>query len=462
MAGPIMLGAVSFAVMDFVDKIFVSSLGIDHLAAVGSGGVWAYTFALFFAGVTGCVSAFVAQSYGKGNLENCARFTWQSIYIAIAGGLLAFALIPLAVPLFSSMRHSAEVTRLETIYFQIRMIGVVFMAWQVAIAGFFQAISRPIIPMAVGVGANLTNVLLDYVLIFGKFGAPALGIAGAAIATVIALALECVVLQYMFMSRSVNETYHSRRNFAFDWAKCRDVLRIGWPSGVSGFLDVFGWSIFTSFIVGGFGTVALAAHTATLNLMHFSFIPVIALSQAATALVGQWIGRDDIPTAKARAYTAVKIGMIIMVSVGLLFALYGRTLMTVFSDDPEVIKLGAFLLILAAIFAGFDAISIVLIGALRGAGDTRWIMIALTTGAFLVNLPLAWLFAFVFDMKAMGAWIGVTLYVISLSAVILYRFHGEAWRHIRIFSEEHLPVPLPPEAAASPIALENTSESVQP
>jgi MATE family multidrug resistance protein len=298
--------------------------------------------------------------------------------------------------------------------------------------------------MVVGITANLLNVALDYILIFGKFGLPAMGIAGAATATVIAVAFQAGVLHSLFLSRPVHRTYASRHAYALDLTKCKDLFRIGWPAGVSSFLDVFGWAIFTGFIVGSFGTIALGAHTAAINYMHFSFMPAMALSAAATAVVGQWIGRGDIDTAKARAYTAVKVGMAFMLCAALCFAIFGGTLMRVFSEDPEVIQLGRFLLILAAIFACFDAVSIVLIGALRGAGDTRWIMWALTAGAYLVNLPLAWLFAVPLELGAGGAWIGATIYVISLSGVVLWRFRSEKWRNIRIFTEESPEeIPLP-------------------
>lgn len=451
MAGPVMLGAISFAVMDFVDRMFVSSLGMDHFAAVGSSGVWAYTLGMFFLGITGCVSTFVAQSHGRGNFENCSRYAWQGIYISMAAGSVALVMWPLADELFGTMGHSEAVTELEVAYFRIRTLGYAFVAWQAALAGFFQAINRPVVPMVVAFVANMMNIGLDYVLIFGKFGFPAWGIEGAAIATVASLAVQVFLLQSIFLTKGVDAEYGSRRTQALDLTKLKDLFRIGWPSGVTGFLDVFGWAVFTSFIVGGFGTLQLAAHNGALTFMHFAFIPALGLSQAATPIVGQWIGRGNIAIAKARAYTATKVGITIMVTTGVTMAVFGESLMRIFSDDPDIIKLGHQLLIMAAIFAGFDAINIVLIGALRGAGDTRWIMMALIIGTYVFMIPMAWLFARPLGLEAMGAWIGATLYVIGLSGVVLWRFHSEAWRHIRIFSEDGEPEALvQPEAALEP------------
>lgn len=439
MAWPIMLGAISFTVMDFVDKVFVSRLGEDNLAAIGSAGIWSYTLGVFFLGIAGCVSTFAAQSMGRGAKENCSRYTWQGIYLSFASGFVALGLWPLADGLFDLMHHSPEVTELEVIYFRVRLLGYVFIAWQAALAAFFQAISRPIVPMYVSLIANAMNVFLDWLFIFPHGPLlPGWGIGGAGLATVISLALQVALLQMVFHSRRIDKEFSTRRSLRFDLVKFKELLRIGWPAGVSSFLDVASWSIFTSFLVGRFATFQLAAHTAAISVMHLSFLPALALNFAITAIVGQWIGRGNIAVAKARTYTAVKICVIYMVTVGVIIALFGEALMSVFSSDPKIIELGHILLILAAIFAGFDAVSIVISGALRGAGDTRWIMWALFIGSYFVLLPLAYLFSFPLGLEAKGAWIGATIYVILLSGVELMRFRGEKWRNIKIFDEAPL------------------------
>ena len=453
MAWPIMLGAMSFVLMDFVDKIFVSRLGVENLAAVGSAGIWAYTLGVFFVGIAGCVSTFSAQSLGRGQKKNCARYAWQGIYISILAGSSVVLILPISRPLFGAMGHTPEVVDLELTYFRIRIFGFAFVAWQAGLAAFFQSVKRPIIPMYTTLVGNICNIVLDYIFIFGAFGFPAMGIAGAAVATVLSMFIQTALLQMIFMGDRMNEEYGTRRTWRFDMVKARDLFAIGWPSGVSGFLDVAGWSIFTSFIVGGFGTVQLAAHTAAISYMHLMFLPAMALSMAVTPIVGQWIGRGEIAVAKSRAYTSTRLAMVIMVVVGTSLAIFGTPLMRVFSADPEVVGLGSTLLILAAVFAGFDAITIVLAGALRGAGDTRWMMYALTIGSYCVSLPLAWTFSGPLGLQARGAWYGVTIYIILLSGAFLWRFHREAWRDIKIFSEDRVDAEAP-ESDAVPDELD--------
>lgn len=436
MSGPIILGSVSYTIMQFVDTIMVAKLGTDTLAAAGSAGVWSYTMGCLIFGVVGCVSTFAAQSLGRGEQHNCARYAWQGIYIAMLAGGVALVLWPLSGVLFRSMGHSPEVTRLELIYFRIRLLSYIPMAWVTALAAFFQAVNKPRVPMRVAILANVLNVELNYVLIFGKLGFPAWGIGGAAAATVIAMFVQAISLQWIFLSKPVNAQFKSRSGFGVDLVRIRELLRIGLPSGLSMFLDVANWGVFTSFMVGGFGAAALAAHNAAIQFMHVAFMPALGLNQGIAAIVGQYIGRGDIARAKARTYTAMRIAITYMVLVGLVFAVFGRTLIhTFFSKEPDVIALGGILLILAAIFQGFDAINIVCFGALRGAGDTRWMLYITFIAAYFVFLPLAAMLAWPLDLGAVGAWIGATVYIIGLSGALFRRFHGERWRAISIFSK---------------------------
>ena len=456
-----MLGNLSFVIMDFVDKYIVSTLdrGLDtpmHLAAIGSAGLWAYVLGIFFVGVAGCVSTFVSQCYGRGEFENCSRYAWQGIYISLLTGIAIIAFLPLAGPFFGRMGHEAEVTELELAYFRIRILGFVLVASEVALASFFQAIGRATLPMTSTIAANIVNIVLAYTLVLGHFGLPKLGIAGAALATILALTFQTLMLLSFFLSSRVNEQYRSRHTWRFQMGKAGELFRIGWPSGLSSFMDVAAWGIFTSFIVGGFGAVQLAAHVGAINFMHLCFLPAMGLGMATTPIVGQWIGRGDRDMAAKRAITAVKIGMVIMTTIGIVLAVFGEQLMHLFSEDPDVIWLGRRLLILAAIFAGFDAISIVLMGALRGAGDTRWVMWALFIGAWAINLPLALFFAHVLELGALGAWYGATTYVIVLSGAFAWRFYRGEWRHINIFTAE-IGEPISadaPVAPAAPVAAE--------
>jgi multidrug resistance protein, MATE family len=459
MGGPVIVSTLSWTAMQFVDQIMVARLGADELAAVGSAGLWSFTLATFFLGVVGCVTTFVSQSLGRGEKENCARYAWQGIYIALVTGAAAVLLWPISNPLFHLMGHTPAVTQLEVIYFRVRLFGYVFISWHVALACFFQSVRKPRIPMYVSVMANVLNVVLDYLLIYGKFGFPQWGIAGAAIATVAALALQVLLLQVLFLSGSTHREFNTRGTTGWDRVKIRELFRIGWPAGVSNFMDLANWGVFTSFIVGHFGTTALAAHAAATNIMHVSFMPAVGLSAGVAPIVGQWIGRGDIAAAKARTYTALRMAVAYMFTIGVCFVVFGRPAISLFSQDPDVVRLGYVLLVMAAVFQSFDATNIVMMGALRGAGDTRWVAVTMFLVSYLVFLPLAVVFAWAARLGAVGAWLGATVFIIGLSMVLLRRFRSEGWRKIRIFStapEAGFPI-APAQVPVEPTSVPETS-----
>jgi MATE family multidrug resistance protein len=437
MSWPIVLGSLSYTVMQFVDQVMVAWLSKDALAAVSPAGLWTFTFATFYLGMVSCVTTFASQSIGRGRPEDCGSYAWQGLHMSLFSGVLVLGLWPLADEFFATMGHSPTVTELEVVYFRLRLLGFVFMGWQTVLTAFFQAIGRPSIPMWAGVVANVINIGLDYVLIFGKLGFPAMGVAGAAIATVVSQGGQAALLHAAFIAKPVDREYVTRRGVRLDWVKVGELFRIGWPAGITWFMDIFNWGIFTSYIVGRFGDTQLAAHNVAMNFMQLSFMPVVGLHHAITPIVGQYIGRGDIPRAKGRAFIAMKLAMGYMFTVGLIMAVAGKPLTRIFfTDAPDVVQLGQYLLILAAAFQAFDAVNIIMSGALRGAGDTRWMAAATFFGAYAACLPLAAFFAYYVGWGAVGAWVGATVYIIGLSGFLFTRFYSERWRHIRIFARD--------------------------
>jgi len=437
MSGPIILGSLSFAVMEFIDRVMVNELGTEALAAVGSASIWSYTLSTLLLGIVGCVGTFVAQCLGRGENHRCAPYTWQGLYLSLAAGIIAVGVYPIAPMLFHVMGHDAKVTELELAYFQVRLFSYLPLAFVTTLAAFFQASNHAVVPMFMAIVGTIMNIILNYMLIFGNWGAPAMGIAGAAWATNASMFLQATLLFLVFLSRPYHRQFRTRENKAFNRNLATELIRIGAPSGGMMFLDVANWSIFISFVVGRLGAVPLAANNTALSFMQLTFIPAFALNQGVSAIVGQWIGRKDIERAKARTYTALRMAMVYMIAMGMFFAIFGAELITlIFRPEEALVRdLGHQLLMVAAVFQIFDAICIVMGGALRGAGDTRWMMMITFVAAYLVFIPSAIVFAFYFDGGALGAWIGAACYICVLSLLMWWRFHGERWREINIFSE---------------------------
>lgn len=436
LSGPIILGSMSQTIMEFADRVMVGRVSTDALAAVGGASLWCFTTGSFVFGMLGCVTTFVAQSMGRGERERCASYVWQGIYIALASSLLAVALWLFSGPLFRAMHHAPEVTRLELVYFRIRLFGLVPMALSIVLSSFFQGIYRPMIPMAVGIATNILNVVLNAVLIFGLFGFPKLGVAGAALATVISqVAHACLVLA-VYLSGSFAKKYGTRGSLAIDVTRLWELVRIGFPAGLNFFIDLTNWGIFASFIVGRLGSVQLASHTAAIGFVTLSFMPALGVNQGLRAIVGNYLGERDIARARARTYTSLKMVAIYMIFMGFIFGLFGERLMHVFSDNPEVIRMGGTILIFAALFQAFDAVCVVITGALGGAGDTKWMACATFVTSYCIFLPLAYVLTWPLGLGMNGAWASVTIYIMILAGVLALRFRGERWHKTKIFAED--------------------------
>ena len=453
MSWPIILGSLSYTVMDFSDKFMAGWLGEAALAAAPAAALWSFTLSTMFLGALGCVSTFVAQSLGKGEHANCARYTWQGLYIALGAGAATILFYPFAEPLFSHTKMSVEAQHLAEGFFKIRLLGYIAMAWCTVLAAFFQASNRSSVPMWASLFCCIENVMLGYVLMFGKFGLPMLGVNGLAIGTVISQYTQMAILTYVFLSGESRARYQTTTAWAFNLQRMLDVLRIGIPGGLTFLFDILNWALFTTHIVGRDGNTVLAGHNAAIGMMHVAIMPAFALNNGIAAIVGQWIGRGRPDIAKSRTYVAIKIAVVYMTLIGFLNAVIGQWFIeTVYKAPHEVAVVGQRFLYFAAAFEAFDALFFVTMGALRGTGDTRWTMWATIIGNYCAFMPLAVLFAIFMGFGAYGGWAAATIYVMGLSFVVLQRFRGEEWRKISIFS---------PRAEAEAIALPQGAEATE-
>jgi len=261
-------------------------------------------------------------------------------------------------------------------------------------------------------------------------------IAGAAWGTVLAQFLQMGLLMAIFLSPHFHRRFGTRTHHRFDWRRTRELVRIGIPSGFTLFLEAANWGLFISFIVGRVGEVPLAATNIAVAFLHLSFMPAVGLSEALTPIVAHWIGHKDLARAKARTYTGIKLSVIYMAVIGITFAVFGEPIIrSLFAVSAATVQLGGTLLIIAAVFQGFDGIAIACTGALRGAGDTRWMMVVMFMFTYPLFLPLASICTITLEGGALGAWLAATAYVIGFSFVLFWRFHSNKWHDIKIFQD---------------------------
>jgi MATE family multidrug resistance protein len=417
--------------MWLADTIMVGRIGTAELGAVGLGGMIVWTFFAFFNGLINSATTFIAQDYGAKRYSIIGRTAWHYLYIAIASYMALLVFASVSGYVLKLIGSSAEVEKYSGIYIRIRLYSGIGVFTSFALAGFFRGIGNTKTPMRIAIVANSFNVIANYLLIFGKFGFPRLEVTGAALATLLSSMLSGVLYLILCLSGKYNEIYSTRSFYRIEFAQIRRIIRIGLPMGVQFFLDTASFSVFTAFIAR-MGDAPLAASNAAMTLMSTSFMPLIGISIAATTLVGQFIGAEELGHARKSGYTAIKLGILYAALVASNFFIFPRQLISLVSKDPEVINLGAKILMMAGIFQLSDGFGICANGALRGAGDTRFIMVVGISYAWFLFVPLSYLLGYTFGGGAVGAWIGATIYIVIYGITALLRFHRGKWESIKI------------------------------
>jgi MATE family multidrug resistance protein len=343
--------------------------------------------------------------------------------------------IAIVVPVFFTwMGHDPGQVPLESTYAQWLIAGAVILLMRNALTGFFLGISKTRVVMVSNIVAMLVNIPLNYLLIFGKFGFPELGIVGAAIGTLGGGITALVILFIAYFSKPIDRKYSTRSAWRFDRELFVRLLRYGTPAGVEIFLNVLAFNLFVQ-MMHGYGSDVAAATTITFNWDIVAFIPMLGLGIATTAVVGQYVGADDTEGARLTTLLALKVGWIYSGSMMLLFFFGAPSLVGLFSagfgDTGEVSALAETMLRLAGLYTMADSTQLVFAGALRGAGDTNWVMRA--------SALLHWVFAViaivlirVVQAPPVLVWVFFITFVISMGLTMYLRFRGGKWKEFRV------------------------------
>lgn len=432
LALPTVAQMASYTIMHFTDTLMLSYLGLVEPTASANASLFGFAITSVGFGTLWVVNTLVSQSYGRGDMQKCGQYLWQGIWFAVVYGLLMLPILPLAKPLFAAFGHEPRLAHLEATYLWITLSFTAFRLAGAAMGQFLLAIDRPNrVLLAAAAGAGI-NVLANWLLIWGHWGFPAMGLAGAAWGTNIGGLVETALLAAFVFEPQIRSAYN-----AMDWRprmeRLMTLIRIGVPSGLQFVGDVLAWAVFGMLVIAAFGTEAMAANTFIMRYMSLSFMPAFGISAAVTALVGRYIGRGMPDVAASRAHLGFRVTAVYMLICAAVFLLFRNRLMHVFTDDSQVVKWGAMLLIFAAFYQIFDAIYIVYCGALRGAGDTLVPALATAGLCWLCVVGLGYTVAtWLPQLGLAGPWTVATIYGVILGVFMWVRFARGAWRAIRI------------------------------
>jgi len=419
--------------MGVTDTYFVSRVSTDAVAAVGLAGVLFFALMLLFRSTANSSVVFVGRAHGAKDNPAVGKAIWNVLNMVALLTILCTALPWLLSYLFNfaAPADSPIVKELGTRYLQIRAFEIPIAMFIAVVWGFLVGRGDSRTPMILAWLQVFTNIFLDWLFVLGNWGMPALGVAGAAYATVAANLVNAIVSAFILWSPTNRKTYNTAQAHRSSMAELRNVLKIGLPMGLGDFVEVASFTAFFA-LIARLGTDTLAANNIALQFMSLSFTLGIAVAMASSSLVSQKLGAKEPDVAERVGYRATYLAMLLMGLVGLSYLIAPEFFMRILTSEPEVIAAGVVILRLMAFYQVFDAVAIVLGGSLNGAGDTTFTLIVKLIGAWGVFLPLAWLFAFPLNGGIRGAWIAAVVYLTALGLVYLIRFRSGRWKTIEV------------------------------
>lgn len=436
---PLVLSLSATTLMEFTDRVFLANYSLDAISAALPAGITSYLFLAFFGGIGSYVGVFIAQYCGRGDNSKISTVLWQGIYFTLASGLfICLVALVASESIFSLAGHPAEIQVLERLYFNILCYGSVLHIAMATLATFFtgRGITRPVMVITfIGVAVNIP---LDYAMIFGKWGLPELGIKGAAIATVVAWGINVLLLSVLIFTRNNNRRFGIFSNYMFNPELFTRLMRYGVPGSLQFTMDILAFTLFI-LLVGRIGKIELAATNIVLSINALAFMPSMGASQGMSVLVGQSLGKGKPKLASEFVRGGCQLLIAYILAVDLIFLFAPEIILAPFlaTDDgtgtsTRVLYHSVLILKIVSAYLFFDALYMIFSGALRGAGDTRFMMTAVAIAApICLIFPVAIGIEY-FSITVTTAWIWVLVFVTVLFLISVFRYKKGAWKKMLV------------------------------
>jgi len=430
LALPMVVSQGTFAVMIFTDRYFMSQIDPVHMAAALGGGVASFFSFCFFVGLFSYANALSAQYLGAGEKEKCPKVVTQGIVMTLMSAPFLSLITFLVAGVFESMGHQPEQVELERTYYLILMSGVLITLAKVCLSSYFAGIGRTWVVMLCDVFGLVVNVPLCYVMVFGKLGFPELGIVGAGVSTVIATLLAFALFVAFYFGREHRETFAVMKSFGLDVKILRRYWRLGFPSGLEMFLNVAAFNLFL-LMFQSYGIAEAASAAIVFNWDILSFIPMIGLHVGVISLIGRFVGARDMARANEVITAAFTLALTYSAVLCVAYIAFRYPLVEVFAppngDFTEIRELAAFMMIGLSSYVMADAVLLVSGGILRGAGDTRWLMVA-SVSLHWAMLVAQFFIIRVFEFSPRVSWIAFVMLVLSIAVTYALRLRSGHWR----------------------------------
>ncbi len=438
MSFPIVVANCCRMLMDVSDYWMISRTGdTDALAAILPGQMIMFCYIVIGLGMVSIITTLASQSLGRGDRRSCSAFAWQGLYLSLALWLIGGLLWPFLPAVIGWAGHDSAIQDLEKQYITIAYWTVGPTIINAALCAFFNGIHRPMVTMVTALEGLLVNAGASYVLIFGSFGLPAMGVAGAAWGLVIGTSYRAVRLVWCLCGSEMDREFQSRSTWRLDVQKILKIVRVGGPCGWQWCSDVIVWATFTVVLVGSyFGKTHQLATNAAWQYLRVSFIPCMGVGMAICSLVGRSIGAGDPLRAVRLTHVCTVLMLCYMIAMSLIYFIWRNELVGFFCADADVIRIGALVMVCAAVFQVFDALMMGYSNALRGAGDTLVPSIVFAVSHWIVVIGGGFAMAELRpDLGSLGPWIAASVLIILSGIWFCRRWSRRDWMKIDLFRD---------------------------
>ncbi|MGB1043259.1 MAG: MATE family efflux transporter [Tenacibaculum sp.] len=433
LAAPVMLGMLGHTFVSFVDNVMVGQLGTAELAAVSLGNSFMFIAMSLGIGFSTAITPLIAEADAANNFKEAKSTFKHGLFLCSVIGILMFLLVFFSKPLLYVMDQPKEVVRLAIPYLDLVAFSLIPMIVFQVFKQFSDGMSMTRYPMYATIIANLLNVALNYVLIFGKFGFPALGIVGAAYGTLLSRFVMVLYLWWLLSKKERSKRLVTAiKLFVLDTLMLRKIINLGAPSALQMFFEV---AIFTAaiWLSGSLGKNAQAANQIALNLSSMTFMVAMGLSVASMVRVGNQKGLQNFKELRRIAFSIFFLGILLAIGFATIFFVFHKSLPNLYIDlndaenyvdNMEVMKIAANLLIAASIFQISDSIQVMVLGALRGLQDVKIPTIITFISYWVVGFPISFFLGTEEQYGSFGIWLGLLAGLTTASILLFIRFNS--------------------------------------
>ena len=432
LAAPVMLGMLGHTFVSFVDNIMVGQIGTAELAAVSLGNSFMFIAMSIGIGFSTAITPLVAEADSANDFDSGKSAFKHGLFLCTVLGILLFLVLLLAKPLMYLMKQPIEVVELAIPYLDLVAISLIPLIIFQGIKQFSDGLSLTKYPMYATIVANVVNVGLNYLLIFGKFGFPEMGIVGAAYGTLVSRVIMVAYLWWLLKGRKKSKDYVTNiKFFVLDKLMLKKIIGLGTPSAMQMFFEV---AIFTAaiWLSGLLGKNPQAANQVALNLSSMTFMVAMGLSVASMIRVGNQKGLHQYIELRRVAVSLFLMGFIFAVIFASLFLIFNQFFPRLyvdfddavnFKDNLEVVTIASQLLIAAAIFQISDSLQVIVLGALRGLQDVKIPTIITFVSYWLIGFPVSWYLGKVDAYGSFGIWLGLLAGLTTAAILLFIRFN---------------------------------------